>query len=309
MTSSSANNSSDNVKLAISAIIFAVFSLSLGDAIIKSISVSFPLWQLYVLRSVIAIPLLLIFIKWRHSGLSLQPKAIGWVLLRSFFMAAMLATYYIALPHLQLSVAAAAYNTLPLFIILLSAVVLRQKIQPIGWFAIGLGFVGVLFLLRPTIDGFNLYALLPLFGAVLHASAMLLTRTKCKNENPLVLTLFINYMFIAIGTSVTLSLLALNLPQDIIGVNEFLLGGWVQVGTIEIVALTVLATTILLGNIFGAIGYQIASPHIVAPFDYFYLIFSVLWGVLFFSDFPNTTTIIGMILITSAGIITIRQKS
>ena len=309
MTSSSANNSSDNVKLAISAIIFAVFSLSLGDAIIKSISVSFPLWQLYVLRSVIAIPLLLIFIKWRHSGLSLQPKAIGWVLLRSFFMAAMLATYYIALPHLQLSVAAAAYNTLPLFIILLSAVVLRQKIQPIGWFAIGLGFVGVLFLLRPTIDGFNLYALLPLFGAVLHASAMLLTRTKCKNENPLVLTLFINYMFIAIGTSVTLSLLALNLPQDIIGVNEFLLGGWVQVGTIELVALAVLATTILLGNIFGAIGYQIASPHIVAPFDYFYLIFSVLWGVLFFSEFPNTTTIIGMILITSAGIITIRQKS
>lgn len=309
MTSSSANNSSDNVKLAISAIIFAVFSLSLGDAIIKSISVSFPLWQLYVLRSVIAIPLLLIFIKWRHSGLSLKPKAIGWVLLRSFFMAVMLATYYIALPHLQLSVAAAAYNTLPLFIILLSAIVLRQKIQPIGWFAIGLGFVGVLFLLRPTIDGFNLYALLPLFGAVLHASAMLLTRTKCKNENPLVLTLFINYMFIAIGTSVTLSLLALNLPQDIIVVNEFLLGGWVQVGTIEIIALTVLATTILLGNIFGAIGYQIASPHIVAPFDYFYLIFSVLWGVLFFSEFPNTTTIIGMILITSAGIITIRQKS
>lgn len=308
MTSSSANKP-DNVKLAISAIIFAVFSLSLGDAIIKSISVSFPLWQLYVLRSVIAIPLLLIFIKWRHSGLNLIPKAIGWVLLRSFFMAAMLATYYIALPHLQLSVAAAAYNTLPLFIILLSAIVLKQKIQPIGWFAIGLGFIGVLFLLRPTIEGFNLYALLPLFGAVLHASAMLLTRTKCKTENPLVLTLFINYMFIAIGVTVTLSLLALNLSQDIVGVNEFLLGGWVKVGTLEIIALIILATTILVGNIFGAIGYQIASPHIVAPFDYFYLIFSVLWGVMFFSEFPNMTTLIGMVLITSAGLITLRQKS
>ncbi len=309
MTNPNTNGSTDNVKMAISAIIFAVFSLSLGDAIIKSISVSFPLWQLYVLRSVIAIPLLLIFIKWRRSGLNLIPKAIGWVLLRSFFMAAMLATYYIALPHMQLSVAAAAYNTLPLFIILLSAIVLKQKIQPIGWFAIGLGFVGVLFLLRPTIEGFNLYALLPLFGAVLHASAMLLTRTKCKTENPLVLTLFINYMFIAIGATVTLSLLALNLPQDIVGVNEFLLGGWVTIGTLEIIALFILATTILVGNIFGAIGYQIASPHIVAPFDYFYLIFSVLWGMLFFSEFPNMTTVIGMVLITSAGLITIRQKS
>lgn len=309
MTNPNTNGSTDNVKMAISAIIFAVFSLSLGDAIIKSISVSFPLWQLYVLRSVIAIPLLLIFIKWRRSGLNLIPKAIGWVLLRSFFMAAMLATYYIALPHMQLSVAAAAYNTLPLFIILLSAIVLKQKIQPIGWFAIGLGFVGVLFLLRPTIEGFNLYALLPLFGAVLHASAMLLTRTKCKTENPLVLTLFINYMFIAIGVTVTLSLLALNLPQDIVGVNEFLLGGWVTIGTLEIIALFILATTILVGNIFGAIGYQIASPHIVAPFDYFYLIFSVLWGMLFFSEFTNMTTVIGMVLITSAGLITIRQKS
>lgn len=309
MINTNSNGSSDNIKLAISAIIFAVFSLSLGDAIIKSISVSFPLWQLYVLRSVIAIPLLLVFIKWRHSGLRLTPKAIGWVLLRSFFMAAMLATYYIALPHLQLSVAAAAYNTLPLFIILLSAIVLKQKIQPIGWFAIGLGFVGVLFLLRPTIEGFNLYALLPLFGAVLHASAMLLTRTKCKTENPLVLTLFINYMFVTIGVVVTLGLLALKLPPNIVHVNEFLLGGWVKVGMVEFIALCILATTILLGNIFGAIGYQIASPHIVAPFDYFYLIFSVLWGVLFFSEFPNTSTIIGMILITSAGLITIRQKS
>jgi len=50
----------DNLKLAISAIVFTVFALSLGDALIKQISANFPLWQIFVVRSLIAIPVLVV---------------------------------------------------------------------------------------------------------------------------------------------------------------------------------------------------------------------------------------------------------
>ena len=48
----------DNIILAVIAIVFTVFALSLGDALIKQISADFPLWQIFVFRSVIAIPVL-----------------------------------------------------------------------------------------------------------------------------------------------------------------------------------------------------------------------------------------------------------
>ena len=63
----------DNLKLAISAIVFTVFALSLGDALIKQISANFPLWQIFVVRSLIAIPVLVVVIKARHQSVSLKP--------------------------------------------------------------------------------------------------------------------------------------------------------------------------------------------------------------------------------------------
>jgi drug/metabolite transporter (DMT)-like permease len=167
--------SADNLPRAISAILFAVLALSLGDAIIKAISVSFPLWQLYVLRSAIALPVLCIFIGAWSRNTRLLPHSIGWVTVRSLLLALMWVAYYAALPHLQLSVAAAGYYTLPLFITLFSGVFAGERVSAVGWLAIVLGFAGVLVILRPDAEGFNAFALLPLLAAILYALAMLLT--------------------------------------------------------------------------------------------------------------------------------------
>ena len=48
----------DNLKLAIGAILVACFALSLGDALIKQQSVTFVLWQIFVLRSAMVLPFL-----------------------------------------------------------------------------------------------------------------------------------------------------------------------------------------------------------------------------------------------------------
>lgn len=76
---------SDNIKLAVFSILLAVFALSLGDAVIKSISLTLTLWQIYVIRSALALPILLLAMKIRGTAVPLMPRATGWVSLRNFY--------------------------------------------------------------------------------------------------------------------------------------------------------------------------------------------------------------------------------
>jgi drug/metabolite transporter (DMT)-like permease len=107
--------------------------------------------------------------------------------------------YFAALAHIALAVAAAAYYTLPIFITLLAAIFLREKITISGWLVIVIGFIGTLLILQPQADDFDAYALLPLVSALCYACAMTLTRGKCEHEKPTVLSLWLNISFVVAG--------------------------------------------------------------------------------------------------------------
>jgi drug/metabolite transporter (DMT)-like permease len=298
----------DSLKLAVSAIIFAALALSLSDAVIKSISVSFPLWQIYVVRSVLVLPVLITLIKYRNANTSLLPKSIGWSLLRSIFLAVMWIAYYSALPHIKLSVAAAAFYTLPLFITIFSAFFVGEKVAAKGWLAIILGFAGVIVMLRPDTEGFNFYALLPIVSAILYALAMILTRTKCQNENPVVLSLVLNLTFIVFGSVASLGLYAADINPAEVSANTFLLGSWIGLGLREWVAIAILAAAILIGSTFTAVAYQSAPSSTVSTFDYTYLVFSIMWGILFFAELPDLLTFLGIGMIAAAGVMAVRNS-
>ena len=151
----------DNVRLAVAVILLTVFALSLGDALIKKTSAGFVIWQIFVLRSLLALPALLLILKGQFPAVGLMPRAAGWTALRSLMLTLMWVAYYASLPHLPLSVAAAAYYTLPIFITLFGAAFVGERVGRIGWIAVVLGFVGVTLILKPTAAEFNAYALLP----------------------------------------------------------------------------------------------------------------------------------------------------
>jgi drug/metabolite transporter (DMT)-like permease len=307
MMKSDAASQSDSLLRAISAIVIAALALSLGDAVIKSISVSFPLWQLYVLRSAIVLPVLLVFIRTREPETRIFLLSPGWGAARSLLLASMWLAYYAALPHLQLSVAGAAFYTLPLFITLFSSVFVGERVGTIGWLAICLGFAGVVVMLRPSAEGFNAYALLPILAAILYALAMILTRTTCQKESPFVLSAALNATFILFGAIVSVGLLIADPSAAQVSANTFLLGDWVGISAREIIALAVLAAAILIGSIFTAVAYQSAASSTVSTFDYSYLAFSAVWGMVFFAEIPDALTILGIAMIAMAGIIAVRK--
>ena len=294
----------DNVTLAVIVILITNLALSLGDAAIKQISASFVLWQIFVLRSVIAIPLLIVILRLRFRAVPLVPRHIGWTALRSLLLTMMWVTYYAALVHLALGVAAAAYYTLPIFITLFAALFLGDRIRPLGWAAIFLGFLGVLLILKPQAEGFNAYALLPIASAVCYALAMILTRSKCRDEHPLMLSLGLNVSFVIVGLLATAPLA---LAPAIALEPSFLVGAWSPMGATEWLAMALLAAATIIGSVGNAIAYQVGPPGTVAAFDFAYVGFAALWGILFFGEVLDAVTVGGIMLIVVAGILAVRR--
>ena len=298
----------NNLVIAISSILLAVLALSFGDALIKQYSVSFPIWQIYILRSVMALPVLLLLIGLSKTKVGLIPHSIKWVGLRSLLLGTMWMAYYFSLPHIDLTVAAAVYYTIPIFITLLSALVIRESITPLAWFAVILGFISVLIIIRPGAAGFNLYVLLPLLAAVCYAFAMIITRVRCQSEDPRVLSIALNLMFVALGGALLLfRQLGAQFNLDFSEIQN-LVGPWLDPYGSQWLIMWVLSLVVIVGSVFSAIAYQRASPPVLATFDYFYLGFSIVWGVVIFSEQPDGLTLLGIGLLVVSGIMAIWQR-
>lgn len=277
-------------------IVLTVFAMALTDAFVKYASSDMTLWQIYVCRSCLALPVLVILAKGRVRPLSVQ-----WVSLRSLLLVAMYLAIYAAIPVLDLSVIAATLYTGPLFIVVLSSIVLKERIKPGHWSAIGLGFVGVLLVVQPNGRDFTALSLIPVIAAFLYASAAVLTRAKCSDEAPPVLAINLNVALVACGGLMSCALWLFPLPGS--GNYPFLLGVWSPFDAGSLRVLAVMAVLIIGVTIGLARAYQSPRPQVIAAFDYAYLIFAAFWGFVFFEEIPDTTTVGGMVLIAFAGIL------
>ncbi len=298
----------DNPKLAIAAILAACAALSLGDALIKQQSANFVLWQIFLMRSLIALPFLVYFARLQSCATPIKPLALGWTLMRSLLLVAMWILYFIALPNIELAIAAAAYYTSPLFITLFAALFLDEPVRVRGWFAIALGFGGTLLILEPQADDFNTYALLPVLAAICYAAAMILTRTKCRHERPTVLSLWLNLCFAGVG-ALALILLQLWAPaEQARSTNPFLLGAWTPMWIDEWRIMALLAVAIVIGSIGAAIAYQNGPAPVIATFDFSYVALAAAWGFLIFAELPSASATFGICLIVAAGTLASWQK-
>lgn len=299
------SSATDNRPLAITTILFTVFAMSAGDALIKGMGTdsTVGMWQLFAVRSAIVMPVLL------GAGLvfglraSLLPRSALWVGLRSALLVMVWIAYYTALPYLPLSAAAAALYTLPLFIVAFSALWAHDKVTPLQGIAALLGFVGVALVLRPGSEAFSFYALLPILAAMLFAGAMVLTRLRCRNEHPLAMVFSLHVAFIATGL-VGLAILAI---APSLASNSFLTGAWYAMAPSEWRLMGLLALSILIASVGTAVAYQKAPTSIIGTFEFAYVGFAVLWGILFFAERPDILTVVGLALIVFAGTLTIRK--
>ena len=274
-------------------IVATVFAMALTDAIIKLSSSEMTLWQIWILRSAIVVPILLVATKGR-----VYPPGTGWIIARSVALVVQYLCYYAVLPLIDMALAGAAAYIAPFFIVGLSALVLGNQITLRHWLAIATGFAGLLLIVRPFAAAFTPLVFLPIAAALFYAIAAILTRVKCAETPALILALWLNITCLAFG-------LAIGAVRGVIVTPEwagFIFGPWHSMAGGDwgmILVLSVLIIGIAIGL---ARAYQSPRPEVIATFDYSYMIFVVFWGYVFFGEVPDLWTLAGMALISAGGL-------
>jgi drug/metabolite transporter (DMT)-like permease len=267
----------------------AVFMFSSMDTIAKYLLRTYPLppliWARYVVQMVFMLALLA-----PRMGLGLVRTSHPWLqILRGVLLVVSSVFFYLSLTFLPMAEAAAITFVGPVLITALSGPMLGERITPRQWIAVGLGFVGVLIIIRPGGGLLTPTAIFPLCSALAFSFYQIITRKIVGRENPLT-TLFYTAL---VGAAVT----SLGLPF-----------AW-HTPTLEQVPL------IMAIGLLGGFGHFLliravtqASPSALAPFIYVQLIWSTLLAFIAFGEFPNSGSLLGMLVIVSAGLLAIDWK-
>ncbi|MFC6586192.1 DMT family transporter [Sulfitobacter pacificus] len=136
-------------RLGIFCMLGGMLFISINDMLVKSLSGDYPLHQLIMLRSVVAIGFTVALLM-AEGGVKLLNTG-RWALhaARALFILIANTSLYAAIASLPLATATALYFVAPLFVTLLSIPVLGETVGPRRFAAIGVGFVGVMVMMGP----------------------------------------------------------------------------------------------------------------------------------------------------------------
>ncbi|MCW8085609.1 DMT family transporter [Sabulicella glaciei] len=194
-----------------------------------------------------------------------------------------LATFY-ALTFIALAEQAAIQLAAPLIVALLAWPVLRERTTVASFTAVAIGFVGVLVLLRPGSGVFQWPALWVLLSAVAYGVYQILTRLVAPHDPPATSALW-SPLVGAFGLMLVLPFVW-RTPATLPDLLLFL--GCGAFGAI--------------GHYFVARAMVYAPANIIAPFQYFQLLGSVVIGWLLFSHLPDAATWVGAAIIVASGL-------
>ena len=88
----------------------------------------------------------------------------------------------------------------------------------------------------------------------------------------------------------------------------FVLGPWQTFGPVEWGFVVIVAALMVGNSLVVSAAYQSAPPFIIATFDYNYLVFMTVFGLLFFAEVPDLPTVAGALMIVGAGMLVVRRS-
>jgi len=274
---------------------------SLQDAIVKGLSAAYPVHEIVFIRSLVALPLLLLATIAEARGWPALSR-LGLHLLRALLMYVAFTTYYLAIAHLQIAQTVALFFVAPLIVAGLSGPILGEKVTSRSWTAIAIGAAGMLVILRPGFGALDPALFLPLFAALAYALSVLCGRRLGQTQSGAAMALSVTVVYIA-ASAVMALLLAGRVPAA--GADSsirFLLDPWAWPGLKDFglmagCGVISAAAFFCLGQ-----GYRMAEASRAAPFEYASLPWSILWGYLFFANLPDWPTVAGALVIVYGGL-------
>jgi S-adenosylmethionine uptake transporter len=299
----------DNTLLGILCVVTGMATGSLMDATIKSLSGGYPLHEIVMARSVVAI-FLTIFIVHLEGGLSLLKTKRPFVhLTRGLLIVVANMTFYMAISFMPLAEATALFFVSPLIITALSVPFLGEKVGWRRWIGIIAGFFGVIIMIRPGVNTISIYSFLPIIAATAYASTQIITRRLGTTEKASVMSFYISLTFIVIAGCFWWFIGDGSLSGQYDPKVEFLFRAWKMPDSDDAMKMVFVGVLVAIVGYMLSQAYRVANASIVAPFEYVTLPLALLWGYLFWGEIPDLQAAIGMALIVGSGLyIFLREK-
>ena len=275
------------------------------DLILKLLSGTYPLHQAMVLRSLTAVPFLLILVKLNGGLATLVTPGMGRMIGRGFMMFVAYTSYYLALAALPLATTVALYFAAPLFITLLSVVILQEKVGLLRWLAVIAGFAGVIIIVRPGSTLFDWAAPLAVLSGLTYGISMVTARRLGTRETAAALAFWGNAVFLLCALVLSAIFGHGHFAEAGHKSVAFMTRGWVMPTGFDVALMMACGVIAAAGLTLLTQAYRIAQSNVVAPFEYTALIWGVLYGWIFWSDWPDKTGWIGILIIVGAGLLVI----
>lgn len=267
-------------------------AFTLNDTCMKAVTESVPTFQAAALRGA-AVVLALLLLAPHMGGLRLwlprrEAGVIAWRCLGEIVSTV---TFLIALKHMPLANISAVMQSLPLAVTLGAALFFGEAI---GWrraLAIGVGFLGVLLIIRPGTEGFDRWSLLALAAVASVVLRDLTTRRVARTIPSVTVALY------SAGSVALMSALAL--PLD---------GGWPPLDGGQLAVLLAASACLVVGYMASISAMRVGEVGFVAPFRYTSLVWAIVLGWLVFGQLPGALTLTGAGIVIATGLFTLYRE-
>ena len=285
-------------------VIYLIIELVLSFAIasiVKLLEPNLPIFQILFYRYLLSLPLLVIYGLSKHGLKIFHVNNIRLLLLRILCGFMGLVMWFLAVATIDISLATVLFNTMSLFITILSVIIARESVGLRRSGAVILGFLGVVFIISPINASFNfsgvIYALLgAIFSGLMFVFIRMLGKTNASiptaiwyNSFGVVVSLMILFVSENYFNNSVPSLIYKDLPWD------------------YLLALGLLAS---FQQFFLAESHRYADASALAPFHYLAIPIGIVFGVVLFNEIITVKFIIGtLIIVASNYYILIREKA
>jgi drug/metabolite transporter (DMT)-like permease len=261
----------------------SVVCFSILETTGKYLSQYYPVLEVVWARYTVHVVLMLIFLAPRLGRSLVRTRQPGGQLVRATLLLGSTVCNLFALSRLPLAEVKAISFVSPLLVTMFAVWLLHEKVSLSKWIAVIVGFLGILFIVRPGSHMVSWAASLALGNALCYSLYQIMTRRFSEDENPLT-TLF----YSALVGCVVLSFMA---PWIWV---------WPAAGHIGF---------FLLIGVAGALGHfmlikalEIERASVLSPLGYTQLIWVTLLGFLIFGQLPDGHAVVGMAIIVGSGL-------
>jgi drug/metabolite transporter (DMT)-like permease len=275
-----------NQIMASTLIVTAVSLFAIGDVFSKIVATSsgapMALWGRQVSFFLLVTPLFL-----RECARDMFTGAHAPLLaLRSMLPILSGTTVIIALKFLPIGQVTAVVFIAPIVALAFARLFLGEPIDRLGWLAVVVGFVGVLFITRPGTATFNWYMVLPVAGGIFLACNLVVTR------------------YLSTRIRATTALLHVSIT-GLVFTTALLPFGWRPLAASEWGMVAASGLMQAIGQFLFLSAFARAAASKVAPFTYMQLLTAAVCGYIVFDEVPTAISLIGAAFIAGAGLLTL----